>query len=100
MLFRSGGFRGRVLTVDGEPVVRANVTLIDRHGRQAGLTIAGDDGRYALLPPSGGEYVLAGSATGHAPHAHPASYAGDGVAVEVDLILPQAAGERSGAVTS
>lgn len=96
----SGGFRGRVLTVDGEPVARANVTLIDRHGRQAGLTVADDDGRYTLLPPAGGAYVLAGSATGHAPHAHPVSYAGDGVAVEVDLVLPQAAGERSGAVTT
>ena len=83
----SGGFRGRVLDADGTPVARANVTLIDRRGRQAGLTTADEDGRYVLLPPSGGPYVLAGSATGHTPHARPAEYAGDGLPVDVDLIL-------------
>nr|WSZ95777.1 MFS transporter [Streptomyces sp. NBC_00857] len=83
----SGGFRGRVLDADGTPVPRANVTLIDRRGRQAGLTTADEDGHYALLPPSGGPYVLAGSATGYAPHARPAEYAGDGLPVDVDLVL-------------
>ncbi|MGW2262734.1 MFS transporter [Streptomyces sp. NPDC001780] len=83
----SGGFRGRVLDADGTPVARANVTLIDRRGKQAGLTTADADGRYALLPPSSGPFVVAGSATGHAPQARPAVYAGDGVPVEVDLVL-------------
>ncbi|MFJ5223686.1 MFS transporter [Streptomyces sp. NPDC088400] len=83
----SGGFRGRVLDADGTPVARANVTLIDRRGRQAGLTTADEDGHYALLPPSAGPYVLAGSATGYAPHARPAEYAGDGLPVDADLVL-------------
>ncbi|MEW1720603.1 MFS transporter [Streptomyces sp. NPDC093109] len=83
----SGGFHGRVRDADGTPVARANVTLIDHRGRQAGLTTADEDGRFALLPPSAGAYVLAGSASGHAPHACPARYAGDGVPVEVDLVL-------------
>ncbi|WP_046502707.1 MFS transporter [Streptomyces odonnellii] len=87
----SGGFRGRVLDADGTPVARANVTLIDGGGRQAGLTTSDEDGRYALLPPAGGHYVLAGTATGYAPYARPAVYPGDGVPVEADLVLTETA---------
>ncbi|QXE37081.1 MFS transporter [Streptomyces sp. GMY02] len=98
----SGGFRGRVLDADGTPVARANVTLIDGGGRQAGLTTSDEDGRYALLPPAGGHYVLAGTATGYAPHARPAVYPGDGVPVEADLVLTESAPspERTAAVPS
>ncbi|MGW2513521.1 MFS transporter [Streptomyces scopuliridis] len=96
----SGGFRGRVVDTDGTPVARANVTLIDPRGRQAGRTTADEDGRYALLPPSGGQYVLAGTATGYAPHALPAEYPGGGVPVEVDLVLAQGARERRTTVAS
>ncbi|MFF3753726.1 MFS transporter [Streptomyces sp. NPDC002018] len=96
----SGGFRGRVLDPDGTPVSRANVTLIDSGGRQAGLTTADEGGRYTLLPPAGGHYVLAGTATGYTPHARPAVYAGDGLPVEVDLVLTQNAPERATAVPS
>ena len=83
----SGGFRGRVLGEDGTPVARANVTLIDHRGHQAGLTVADADGRYVLPAPSGGSYVLAGSATGYAPHARTAAYPGDGRPVGADLVL-------------
>lgn len=89
------GFRGRVLDADGAPVSRANVTLIDPRGRQAGLTTADDEGRYALAAPAAGRYVLAGSATGHAPYAHPVTYLGEAVSVEVDLILAPRAAVRS-----
>jgi MFS family permease len=90
----SGGFRGRVLDADGAPVARANVTLIDRRGRQAGLTVADEDGGYALLPPTAGHFVLAGTAAGYTPYACPAVYPGDGVPVSVDLVLAQGAQER------
>ncbi|WP_335932026.1 MFS transporter [Streptomyces sp. PTD5-9] len=83
----SGGFRGRVLDADGAPVARANVTLIDHRGLQAGLAVSDEDGRYALSAPSGGGYVLAGSAAGYAPHARSAVYPGDGRPVDADLVL-------------
>ncbi|MEV7086821.1 MFS transporter [Streptomyces sp. NPDC093085] len=85
----SGGFTGQVVDVDGTPVGRANITLIDRRGRQAGRTTADAAGRWTLLPPAGGTYVLAGTATGYSPHARPATYQGDGVPVTVDLVLGQ-----------
>lgn len=102
----SDGFRGRVLEADGTPVAGANVTLIDRHGRQAGLTTTDAQGRYALAAPGNGSFVLAGSATGHAPRARPASYPADGLhgphgpRAETDLVLPVSAPERRTAARS
>ncbi|MFB7220771.1 MFS transporter [Streptomyces sp. NPDC056227] len=97
----SGGFRGRVLDADGTPVARANVTLIDRTGRQAGLTVTDEAGRYALTAPSSGSsFVLAGSATGYAPRACPAAYPASGLPGEIDLVLTVSAPERRTAVPS
>ncbi|MEW2546774.1 MFS transporter [Streptomyces sp. NPDC047002] len=84
----SGGFRGLVTGADGGPVPRATITLIDRRGAQAGRAVAGEDGRYDLVPPGAGDFVLAVSASGHGARARAATYAGDGVPVEVDLALP------------
>ncbi|CAM5639176.1 MFS transporter OS=Streptomyces tendae OX=1932 GN=GUR47_10915 PE=4 SV=1 [Streptomyces tendae] len=81
------GFRGRVLAADGVPVARAKVTLIDRHGRQAGATLSAGDGSYTLAVPAGGPYVLAARAAGHAPLAHAATHGGDRP-VDLDLSLP------------
>ncbi|MGW1405123.1 MFS transporter [Streptomyces sp. NPDC002403] len=97
---RSDGFRGRVLDGDGAPVARANVTLIDHRGRQAGLTVADEDGHYTLAVPHGGSFVLAGSATGYAPSARPAVHPGDGLPVDTDLVLTVSAPERRTAVSS
>ncbi|MGW0958837.1 MFS transporter [Streptomyces gelaticus] len=96
----SGGFRGRVLDGGGAPVARANVTLIDHRGGQAGLTVADEDGHYTLTAPHGGNYVLAGSATGYAPTARPAVHRGDGLPVDADLVLGVSAPERRTAVSS
>ncbi|MEU6241116.1 MFS transporter [Streptomyces sp. NPDC047024] len=82
------GFTGRVLDADGAPVARAKVTLIDRRGRQAGATLSGPDGGYALAVPAGGAYVLAARADGHGPLASSATHTGDELAVELDLALP------------
>ncbi|MFC7893282.1 MFS transporter [Streptomyces sp. NPDC057381] len=81
------GFRGRVLTADGVPVARAKVTLIDRHGRQAGATLSAGDGGYALAVPASGPYVLAARATGHGPLAQSATHTGERP-VDLDLSLP------------
>lgn len=83
-----GGFRGRVLNTDGDPVARAKVTLIDRRGRQAGATLSGEDGRYALAVPAEGAYVLAARAAGHGPLASSATHSGDDRPVDLDLALP------------
>ncbi|MET7679673.1 MFS transporter [Streptomyces sp. NPDC005423] len=83
-----GGFRGRVLDARGVPVARANVTLIDPRGRQAGATLSSADGSYVLAVPARGAYVLAARATGHGPLASSATHAGDETPVDVDLSLP------------
>ncbi|MET8824978.1 MFS transporter [Streptomyces sp. NPDC004610] len=82
------GFRGRVLDAGGVPVPRARVTLIDRQGRRAGATLSAEDGSYALTVPSGGAYVLAAQAHGHAPLASSATHPGARRAIALDLSLP------------
>ncbi|WP_423836037.1 MFS transporter [Streptomyces endophytica] len=81
------GFRGRVLGAHGGPVPGASVTLIDHQGRQAGLTTAAADGRYALAAPAAGTYVLTAAAPGHAPYAASATCRGAGATAETDLVL-------------
>ncbi|MFJ6459560.1 MFS transporter [Streptomyces sp. NPDC091387] len=94
------GFRGRVLEADGTPVAGANVTLIDRQGRQAGLTTTDAEGRYALAAPAGGSFVLAGSAAGYAPRAYPAAHPASGRPAEADLVLSLSAPVRRTSVRS
>ncbi|MEU6328203.1 MFS transporter [Streptomyces sp. NPDC047049] len=81
------GFSGRVLDTSGTSIPGASITLIDRQGRQAGVTTAGADGRYALAAPAVGTYVLTGAAPGHTPYAASAMYQGGDVSARVDLIL-------------
>nr|WP_256332132.1 MFS transporter [Streptomyces sp. 2133.1] len=81
------GFSGRVLDTSGTSIPGANITLIDRQGRQAGVTTADADGRYALAAPAAGTYVLTGAAPGHTPYAASAMYRGGDVSARVDLIL-------------
>ncbi|MFD0021595.1 MFS transporter [Streptomyces sp. NPDC058382] len=94
------GFRGRVVEADGTPVPGANVTLIDRQGRQAGLTTTDAEGRYALAAPAGGSFVLAGSAAGYAPRAYPAAHPANGRPTEAELVLTVSAPERRTSVRS
>ncbi|WP_406107054.1 MFS transporter [Streptomyces sp. NBC_01003] len=95
-----GGFRGQVLDAAGLPVSRAKVTLIDRRGRQAGAALTDHTGRYALEVPAGGSYVLAATATGHAPRASAATHHGEDRPVDVDLALELIAPESRTAVRS
>ncbi|ATL27392.1 MFS transporter [Streptomyces formicae] len=81
------GFHGQVHGADGGPLARAKVTLIDRRGKQAGAALTDAEGRYSLAVPADGSYVLAATASGHAPHASAAAHPGDDRAVRVDLAL-------------
>ncbi|MBO1333165.1 MFS transporter [Streptomyces sp. VRA16 Mangrove soil] len=83
----AAAFRGQVLDPAGAPVARAKVTLIDRRGRQAGATLTDTEGHFAVTVPSGGSYVLAATATGHAPVASAATHHGAAGSVRVDLSL-------------
>ncbi|MFF2810844.1 MFS transporter [Streptomyces sp. NPDC058000] len=83
----AAGFRGQVVDTAGGPVPGATVTLIDRHGQQAGVTTAAPDGSYALAAPAAGTYVLTGAAPGHIPQAVSATHYGEGTVAEVELVL-------------
>lgn len=96
----SGGFHGRVLDAAGAPVARATVTLVDRQGRQAGLAVADDAGRYVLAAAPESGHVLVVTAAGYAPRARPAVCAANGRPVVTDLVLTAAAPERQGAGVS
>ncbi|KUL35053.1 transporter [Streptomyces sp. NRRL F-4489] len=95
---RGVAFRGRVVGSGGGAVPGAAVTLIDRLGRQAGVTTAGADGAYALAAPAAGTYVLTATAPGHAPHAASATYDGRGPAAGTDLVLTPAGSRLRGTV--
>ncbi|APY88566.1 MFS transporter [Streptomyces alfalfae] len=81
------GFHGQVHGADGAPLARAKVTLIDRRGKQAGAALTDTEGRYALDVPADGSYVLAATASGHAPRASAAAHPGGERPVRVDLAL-------------
>ncbi|SHM17275.1 MFS transporter [Streptomyces yunnanensis] len=94
----TAGFRGRVVDTAGGPVPGATVTLIDRHGQQAGVTTAAPDGSYALAAPVAGTYVLTGAAPAHAPQAVSAAHAGEGTVAGADLVLTPAGSCLAGTV--
>ncbi|MCQ2000882.1 MFS transporter [Arthrobacter zhaoxinii] len=54
--------RGRLLAAaDGRPVGRGTVTVLDSEGGPVDWSRADDDGRYAVLLPGGGRYVMVAS---------------------------------------
>ncbi|MFG2222343.1 MFS transporter [Streptomyces sp. NPDC048644] len=81
------GFGGRVLDSAGAPVARASVTLIDRQGRQAGVTTTGGDGCFTVAAPLPGTYVLTGAAAGYTPHAVSVGHPPHGAPAPVELVL-------------
>ncbi|HKN53694.1 MAG TPA: MFS transporter, partial [Amycolatopsis sp.] len=60
---------GRVRRPNGNPVTRANLTLVDEHGHQAARTTATPDGTYSITAPGPGRYTVIVISDGHRPHA-------------------------------
>lgn len=58
--------RGRVLRGDGRPARLAVVSMLDRTGRQADWARADNDGRWSVVLPGAGEYLVVCSAEGWA----------------------------------
>ena len=80
--------RGRVLGPDDAPTP-AVLTLVDHAGRQAGRTEADGEGRFALQPPSAGDFLVIATPNGGDPTVAPRATqvwvtGGD---VDLDLVL-------------
>jgi EmrB/QacA subfamily drug resistance transporter len=88
---------GAVLEPDRTGVPRAVLTLIDMDGRQVARAGSGQDGRWALAAPRGGNYVLIAAAPGHQPQAVTVTVGNR--PVELDVVLG-GTGRLSGAVRS
>lgn len=58
--------RGRVQTPDGKPVRLAVVSVLQRNGRQADWARADNDGRWSVVLPGSGEYLIIYAAEGWA----------------------------------
>jgi MFS family permease len=59
--------RGRVLKPDGKPARLAVVSVLERTGRQADWARADNEGRWSVVLPGAGEYLVVCSAEGWAP---------------------------------
>ncbi|MEV0124458.1 MFS transporter [Streptomyces sp. NPDC050703] len=88
---------GTVQHADGTAVPRAALTLIDVAGQQIGRGASGDDGRYALVTPGAGSFVLIAAAGGHQPQAVTVTVGER--PVELDVVLG-GAGRLAGAVVT
>ncbi|WP_084718656.1 MFS transporter [Streptacidiphilus carbonis] len=88
---------GAVLEPDRTGVPRAVLTLIDMDGRQVARAGSGQDGRWALAAPRGGNYVLIAAAPGHQPQAVTVTVGNR--PVDLDVVLG-GTGRLSGAVRS
>jgi EmrB/QacA subfamily drug resistance transporter len=88
---------GSVLEPDRTGVPRAVLTLIDMDGRQVARAGSGQDGRWALAAPRGGNYVLIAAAPGHQPQAVTVTVGNR--PVDLDVVLG-GTGRLSGAVRS
>ena len=58
--------RGRILKPDGRPAKLAMVSVLERTGRQADWARADNDGRWSVVLPGAGEYLVIYAAEGWA----------------------------------
>jgi MFS family permease len=80
--------RGRVVKPDGKPARLAVVSVLERTGRQADWARADNDGRWSVVLPGIGQYLVVCSAEGWAPRSELRGLSPDDVPVlEVDQRL-------------
>ena len=82
--------RGHIRQASGTPVSGAVITLLDVTGGQAGRSVTGTDGRYELVAPSGGHYVLVARANAHQPQASTIEV--NGGPMDLDVVLVGSSG--------
>ncbi len=73
--------RGRVQRGDGKPARLAVVSMLDRTGRQADWARADNDGRWSVVLPGAGEYLVVCSAEGWAARSELRHLSADAVPV-------------------
>jgi hypothetical protein len=73
--------RGRVQRADGRPARLAVVSVLDRNGRQADWARTDNDGRWSVVLPGAGEYLVICSAEGWAARAELRQLSPDAVPV-------------------
>ncbi|WNM36569.1 carboxypeptidase-like regulatory domain-containing protein [Streptomyces sp. Li-HN-5-11] len=81
----AGTLRGLLRDHAGDPLARATLTLVDRHGRQKYLTRSHEDGTYTLPEPEPGAYLLVVSAEGHRPRAVHVTVGEEAVCADIAL---------------
>jgi uncharacterized membrane protein YccC len=83
--YRLATITGRVRSTSGIATQGASLTLIDPSGRQVGRADTNDDGRYRLVPPSPGTYLLVAVAPAHGATATQVIVAGKPVLLDITL---------------
>jgi Carboxypeptidase regulatory-like domain len=73
--------RGRVQKPDGKPAWQAVVSVLERTGRQADWARADNEGRWSVVLPGAGEYLVVCSAEGWAPRSELRELSPDAVPV-------------------
>ncbi|HEX5401130.1 MAG TPA: MFS transporter [Pseudonocardiaceae bacterium] len=76
---------GLVRRIDGSPAADAVLTLINHSGQQVARGTSDVDGRYRMIAPLDGMYVLIASSAGHQPQASTLRAAGDPVTMDILL---------------
>ncbi|HEY3748978.1 MAG TPA: MFS transporter [Pseudonocardiaceae bacterium] len=76
---------GQIRRTDGSPAADAVLTLINHGGQQVARGTSDVDGRYQLIAPLDGMYVLIASSAGHQPQASTLRAVGEPVTMDVLL---------------
>jgi len=83
-----GAVGGSVLGVDGQPIRQTLVTVLRLDGRPADWIRADDDGRYTVVLPGPGTYVLVPAADGWSPLSQVVTFTGATPGRDIHLLEP------------